>query len=126
MFFPNFLKCILLFTVVFFAFCSFGQEYGTISPEVRAKMDQNKLNGQPSYNGVLTAYSVVCEGLDNGDLQELKGRANNHLKIKELKINSLQSVEVICLGGTGFSEVKSIFSSLVDDISSISIDNRLE
>ena len=105
---------------------SYAQEYGVIPANVRSLMDANKLNGLPSYSGVVTSYTAQCEGLDNLEVNELQQRATENSKIKSVIIHSTSMIEVVCSGGTGFEEVKSIFSSLVTNISSISIENRIE
>jgi hypothetical protein len=105
---------------------SYAQEYGVIPANVRSLMDANKLNGLPTYTGVVTSYLVHCTGIENNELPELQERALQLPKIKSLNIQSNESIEVVCAGGTGFSEVKGIFSSLVTEISNISIENRIE
>lgn len=115
---------ILFFMLVFTPV--FGQEYGVIPAVVREKMDLNKANGLPTYSGIVTAYLVDCQGLDNNDIIELNARAENNNSVQSLVIHSLQSIEVICFGGTSFDVVKPIFSELVDLITQISIDNRIE
>ena len=112
--------CLLLTSTI-----CFGQEYGVIPSDVRAKMDSNKLIGIPTYTGIVTVYSVHCQGLENSELAELQSRAQNLSIIKEVIIQSNGVVDIICSGGTGFDQVKNIFSSLVEHITSITIDNRI-
>lgn len=103
-----------------------AQEYGVIPPAVRAKMDANKLNGIPSYTGVVTAYVVHCEGLESAELIELQNRAQHLPAVQGITIQSTEIIEVICAGGTAFDQVKSIFSNLVSHITSITIENRID
>jgi len=105
---------------------SYAQEYGVIPANVRSLMDANKLNGLPVYSGVVTSYTAQCEGLDNLELNELQQRATENNKITSVIIHSTSLIEIVCSGGTGFDEVKPIFSSLVTNISSITIENRIE
>lgn len=119
-------KQLVFFCLLLNSSICFGQEYGVIPSDVRAKMNLNKENGLPTYTGVVTAYSVQCEGLDNVEIIELQQRAQQKSQIKSIIIHSNSSVEVICTGGTPFEEIKPIFSSLVSNISSTSIDNRIE
>ena len=102
-----------------------AQEYGVIPPAVRAKMDANKLNGIPSYTGVVTAYVVHCEGLESAELIEIQNRAQVIAAIQGINTQSTETIEVICSGGTSFEQVKSIFSELVSSITSITIENRI-
>ena len=104
----------------------YSQEYGVITPEVRAKMDSNKLNGNPIYTGIVTAYLVQCEGLDSSALTELQNRAQALTVVQGIIIQSNNIIEVVCSGGTGFEQVKAIFSALVTNISSITIENRVQ
>ena len=120
------IKRVLIICLFFGVTTGYAQEYGVITPNVRALMDANKLNGLPTYTGIVTSYTVQCEGLDNLEVNELQQRATENSKIKSVIIHSTSMIEVVCSGGTGFEEVKSIFSSLVTNISSISIENRIE
>jgi hypothetical protein len=120
------IKRVLIICLFFGVTTGYAQEYGVITPNVRALMDANKLNGLPTYTGIVTSYTVQCEGIENSEVNELQQRATEISKVKSVIIHSTSSIEVVCSGGTGFEEVKSIFSSLVTNISSISIENRIE
>lgn len=120
------IKRVLIICLFIGVTAGYAQEYGVITPEVRAKMDSNKLNGNPLYTGIVTAYIVQCEGLDNSELTELQSRAQTLTVVQGIIIQSNNIIEVVCSGGTGFEEVKAIFSSLVTHISSITIENRIE
>lgn len=120
------IKRVLIICLFFGVTTGYAQEYGVITPNVRALMDANKLNGLPTYTGIVTSYTIQCEGLDNLEVNELQQRATENSKIKSVIIHSTSLIEVVCTGGTGFEEVKSIFSSLVTNISSLSIENRIE
>jgi hypothetical protein len=120
------IKRVLIICLFIGVTTGYAQEYGVITPNVRALMDANKLNGLPTYTGIVTAYTVQCEGLENSEVNELQQRATEISKVKSVIIHSTSSIEVVCSGGTGFEEVKSIFSSLVTHILSITIENRIE
>jgi hypothetical protein len=120
------IKRVLIISLFIGVTTGYAQEYGVITPNVRALMDANKLNGLPTYTGIVTSYTVQCEGIENSEVNELQQRATEISKVKSVIIHSTSSIEVVCFGGTGFEEIKSIFSSLVTNISSISIENRVE
>jgi hypothetical protein len=120
------IKRILILCLFIGLTTGYAQEYGVITPNVRALMDANKLNGLPTYTGIVISYTVQCEGLDNLEVNELQQRAAEKSNIKSVIVHSNSLIEVVCSGGTGFEDDKSIFSSLVTHILSITIENRIE
>lgn len=93
--------------------------YEDMPREVKERMDLNKQNSLPSWDGIVFSYFVSVEGLEPGEHKELLDRAANIPEIFSVNFQNNDLVIVECKGGTNFDFVKRIFSSLVSNISGI-------
>jgi hypothetical protein len=101
------------------SFTSFSQIYENQNEAVKAKMDLNKINSFPIWDGISTTFLVKTEGMNQDRIDSLQHRITFHSEIISINVTKVLengNVELICLGGIHFSAVKSIFSNLVTRI----------
>jgi hypothetical protein len=109
----------LLILIASFSFTSFSQVYENQSTAVKAKMDLNKINGFPMWNGISTSFSVKTEGMNPERIDSLQQRISFYTEILSIdftKVLENGNVNLVCTGGIHFSSIKSIFSNLVTRI----------
>lgn len=92
--------------------------YEEMPREVKDEMNLNKQKGLSYWNDIIFTFHVSVEGLEKEEYRVLLDRASNLAEIISVRFeNNLVIVE--CTGGTNFDKVKSIFSSMVSNISGI-------
>lgn len=115
----NYIKFIYLLIIVLSSFTSFSQIYENQNEAVKARMDLNKINGLPLWNGISTSFIVKTEGMNSERIDSLQQRISFYTEILSIdftKVLENGNVELICIGGIHFSVVKSVFSNLVTRI----------
>jgi hypothetical protein len=118
-YFKNYIKFIYLLILVLSSFTSFSQIYENQNEVVKAKMDLNKINGFPIWNGISTTFIVKTEGMDLDRIDSLQHRIIFHSEIISIDVTKVLengNVNLVCTGGIHFSSIKSIFSNLVTRI----------
>jgi hypothetical protein len=101
------------------SFTSFSQIYENQNEAVKAKMDLNKINSFPIWDGISTTFLVKTEGMDLDRIDSLQQRITFHSEIISIDVTKVLEngyVELICIGGVHFSTIKSVFSNIVTRI----------
>ena len=115
----NYIKFIYLLLIVLSSFTSFSQIYENQNEAVKAKMDLNKINGFPIWDGISTTFLVKTEGMDLDRIDSLQQRITFHSEIISIDVTKVLengNVELICIGGIHFSTIKSVFTNIVTRI----------
>ena len=120
-YFFNASQKVLVISLAFISFQTFGQNYEEMSSDVQFQMDQNKIDGKDLLDGIFTDFIVHAEGLSNDELTSLIDRSKKYSDIVDLKIESNQKIIITCKAGVSFDRVKPIFSELVSNISSLEL-----
>lgn len=109
----------LLIMPLLMSLSSFSQSYENQSPEVKNRMDSNKINGVSMWNDIAISYNVYTEGLNSTTKETVLQRAKLQTEILSINMAENGKVILVCKGGTKFDLVKPIFSNLVTNISKI-------
>ncbi len=118
-YFKNYIKFIFSLIIVLSSFTSFSQVYENQSTEVKEKMDLNKINGFPCWNGISTIFLVKTEGMNAERVDSLLHRITLYSDVYSIDVVQVLEngkVKLVCKGGIHFTAIKSIFSNLVNRI----------
>lgn len=112
----NRIRFIYLLIIVLSSFTSFSQVYENQNAAVKAKMDWNKINNFPMWNGISTVFTVKTEGMDPEKIDSLQQRITLYSEIISSDVSKVLengNVKLVCIGGIYFSAIKVVFSNLV-------------
>lgn len=102
-----------------------AQAHEEMPKEVQVKMDSNRMEGLPIWNGINFIFDVSVTGLDLSERQILLDRAKDIKEIISIDFGSNGNVIIVVPGGTDFVIVKPIFQVIVTDIISIQTTGEL-
>lgn len=118
-YFKNHIRFFYLLIIVLSSFTSFSQVYENQNEAVKAKMDWNKINNFPMWNGISTTFIVKTEGMDLERIDSLQQRITLYSEIISIDLTKVLEngdVKLDCTGGIDFTAIKSVFSNLVTRI----------
>jgi hypothetical protein len=117
-----------IFTISFLLLTnpSFAQAREEMPKEVQVKMDSNRMEGLPIWNGINFIFEVSVEGLELSERQILLDRAKDIKEIISVDFSSTGNVIIVVPGGTDFVIVKPIFQVIVTGITSIQTTGELK
>lgn len=117
-----------IFTISFLLLTNpvFAQAHEEMPKEVQLKMDSNRMEGLPTWNGINFIFEVSVEGLELSERQILLDRAKDIKEIISVDFSSTGNVIIVVPGGTDFVIVKPIFQVIVSGISSIQTTGELK
>ncbi len=117
-----------IFTISFLLLTNpvFAQAHEEMPIEVQLKMDSNRLEGLPIWDGINFIFSVSVEGLELSERQILIDRSKEIIEIISIDFSSTGDVIIVVPGGTDFVVVKPIFQVIVTGITNIQTTGELK
>lgn len=117
-----------IFTISFLLLTNpvFAQAHEEMPKEVQLKMDSNRLEGLPIWDGINFIFSVSVEGLELSERQILLDRSKEITEIISIDFSSTGDVIIVVPGGTDFVVVKPIFQVIVTGITNIQTTGELK
>lgn len=123
----NYLAAIVC-TLVLLSFSteSFGQQYELLPAEIQNQMDENKIQGKDLFSGIQSTFIVHTQGLEANEFETVIARASSKPNVVDLEFLENGVVKVNCDAVIKFDEIKSVFSELVTNISSVEANYSLK
>ena len=117
-----------IFTISFLLLTNpvFAQAHEEMPKEVQLKMDSNRLEGLPIWDGINFIFSVSVEGLELSKRHILIDRSKDIIEIISIDFSSTGDVIIVVPGGTDFVVVKPIFQVIVTGITNIQTTGELK